>query len=497
MLHVLPPAALLLLNACIACALLVRSGRLPHARLALACAVAPAVYGLGSLLFIVFQEEKTGSSTREALFAALGGAPIVLIPAAIAATVIQERGSRVLLGVLAALAWLVVWVPRLEALPVLGPRSIEASQAGFLLAVSVAALLGLRRQESERGLERRLLAGSLPFLVAGAIGLLLKPAWAKISIFGTSVLLADEVVLLMLAAETGILEEPKREESWRALAVQAILLATGALLVITGAVNVGIFPRESGAVAVAVSVATGLSLAYGILRPSLELLVRNALYPESQRALERIRVLRAELEETRERLREAEHLSLVGQLAVEVAHEIKNPLGPIRGYAKIIERELEERGALTEVVARGIAVIRQEVEAIDARSRGLLELGRPQEPRLGPLDFASVVQDAVDLVRADCPSAVTIAWRVPPVASPGRSDPVLLRSALANVLANAIQAIAGTGRAGSIELELVSQEGKRILLVDDDGPGLPPAPLFRPFASYREGGHGLGLVIAR
>jgi signal transduction histidine kinase len=144
-------------------------------------------------------------------------------------------------------------------------------------------------------------------------------------------------------------------------------------------------------------------------------------------------------------------------------------------------------------------VIHAEVEAIDRRVRSLLDMGRPPVPVFESLDYVAVAEDVVRLLKADA-SKVAFIWRERPDGAPATSDRLLLRSALLNVLQNALQAIEQTGRPGQIELGLRETALGYELTVEDNGPGLPigdPEVLFQPFASRRPGGTGIGLAVAR
>ena len=237
------------------------------------------------------------------------------------------------------------------------------------------------------------------------------------------------------------------------LLLQTVLLGLGAVLLLVLAANLKLFPKEPVPLLVATFVATGLAVAYGTLQPTLDMLLKRAIAPRATRVEGRLKALELELAATRGRLRDAEHLSLLGQLAAQVAHEIKNPLGPIKGYTKVIEREALKAGALSEKVQRGIEIIRQEVETIDARAQGLLDLARPPQPAFEDVDFTRLGQDVIDLVSRDCPPSVRVGWagELPPPIH-GRGDPVLLRGAVLNVARNAVQALGET--AGRVELSL-------------------------------------------
>jgi signal transduction histidine kinase len=494
MLDVIPPVVILILAAAVTGAVVRRSDGIPHWRLAVACMVGSFLYGLGTLLFVLKggPEAPAASVLREGWRpgVALASQGTFLIPAAIVFALHREKAIRAFVVVAAIIVWCLIWIEPLRPLP-WNTRLSELCFALYLALATALIAFGLRRQPDSQHLGKLALF-FLPFVATALAYLLAKSGGLHRPLASTCVQAGALVAVLPLVSK-----RPKREVlSPRASAlVQAMLLGLGAVLTLVLAANLGLFPKEGGPLIVATVVATGLAVAYGTLRPDFNLFLARAFAPEATRVEERVRTLQAELEATRGRLRQAEHLSLVGQLAAQVAHEIKNPLGPIKGYTKIIERETLKAGALNEVVQRGIGIIRQEVEAIDERAQGLLQLARPPQPDMADLDYAALGQDVLDLLASDCPPGVELRWAggAPPPSTPGRGDEVLLRGALINVAQNAVQAIGD--EAGAVELSL--HEGE--LWIEDTGPGLPgdPEELFRPFVSHREGGNGLGLLIAR
>ncbi len=495
MVDVVAPLAMVALNGGVAVAL-VRNGKpFPHRPAVFVLTLAPVIYGLGVLLAL------TNGTPQKPWTPglAIGALGTFAIPLALAATAVPRRGVLALLLALAVASWLLVWVPAARPTDAWTLRESELVLMGYVAlagATSFAAVV-VRKLE---GRERRAQQIAAPLLAVGVLYLLLKAPDARTPVISTTLLVAAEAALLVHTADRLGGDPPATQ---RTRAVQALLLALGALLLLVVAMNLRLFPKELGPALVAMGVATGMSIAYAALQPRLDAWLTGALYPRAAEAERQAKLLAAELDATRERLRDAEHLALVGQLAAQVAHEIKNPLGPIKGYARIIERELERTGALSDVVARGIGVIREEVEAIDGRARGLLELARPPLPSLAPLDLARVVGDVVALVEGDRPPGVTLTFAPPAAPATVESDRLLLRSALTNVIQNALGAC---GERGSVTIGLVLEGDAYTVTVDDDGPGLPadlePEKLFRPFGSRREGvgkagGHGLGLVIAR
>jgi signal transduction histidine kinase len=512
---ILPPAVLVLLNAAVA-AHIARARSLGTSRAAaLILALAPVVYGAGAILQVLLADRAAAPGagrywTPGAAIAAIG--PLA-IPLAASLPLLRTPRARLALLVLVGGGWLCAWVPRLAPAateigilswvsrlePGLAARAAQAqaSEVGLAACLAAAVAIGayalVRRDESASGRERRAFAVVLFFVAAAVAYLLLKPAGTRMPIYSTVVLCGGQIALLILVARPDV--EPS---SSKRLAIQALLLAVGALLGLVLAGNLGIFPRSTGPVLVAAAVATAVAVAFALLRSRLDLLLERALYPEAAHAAERVRALEAELEAARRRLAEAERLEILGQLASEVAHEVKNPLGPIRGYARIIEREVEAAGAMNDRIRRGIEIIRDEVAAIDARVRRLLEAAQPARPDLAPLDVAEAVSSVIELVEAARPPAVTIGWVNPPERRVARADAALFRSAVLNVLKNALEAL-DARPSGRISLTLGGGGEVIELAIEDDGPGLPedPESLFRTQPAPRAGGRGLGLAIAR
>ena len=493
MLDLIPPLALLLLSLGIAGTLGGKVRQLPLPGLALTCLIAPTLYAVGMLLYLLGDKWKPGMG--------VGSLGTMAVPAAIATTLLRGR-ARWIPPCLAVVTWCLAWILTIPELrpEAFGRYAVRTSIAVYLYLILLLAAFGLRgrtRAGDAAGLERRVLALSVPFLLVAGAYLSLFGLVPRKPVFSTSIHVCAEVLLLTLIGQSDAQDDVAEPNSLPSLLLQATLLALGALLLLVLAANLRVFPKAAGPVLVAATVATILSLAYGTLRPAIDALFLRALYPEVRAAEQRAAQLEAELERARDRLRSAEQLSVVGELAAQVAHEIKNPLGPIRGYTKIIEREALMNGALSEKVARGIEIIRQEVESIDARARALLELARPPQPELAPADLVELAEATLERARAAHP-ALAWTWGERPAEAPVELDGPLFRSALLNVLMNAAQAIE-RGGGGEVQLSLRQEGDEWWLDVADDGPGLPEEPeaLFKAFVSHREGGSGLGLVIAR
>jgi two-component system nitrogen regulation sensor histidine kinase GlnL len=219
--------------------------------------------------------------------------------------------------------------------------------------------------------------------------------------------------------------------------------------------------------------------------------------------------LLAELRPIEQLLRQAREERLVGEqqanreLIRNLAHEIKNPLGGLRGSAQLLERELD-RAELREYTQ----VIIKEADRLQALMDRLLTPHR--QPRVAPLGIHEVLERVRSLVLAEFATGVAIECDYDPSLPDLVGDKEQLIQAVLNVVRNAAQAITGGGKAGNIVLRtralrqvtLLRQRHKLALelQVIDDGPGVPEDirdRIFNPLVSGREGGSGLGLSLAQ
>ncbi len=180
----------------------------------------------------------------------------------------------------------------------------------------------------------------------------------------------------------------------------------------------------------------------------------------------------------------------LARMGAMVAHEIRNPLGVIRGAVELVQARggaalpARDREALGDVLG--------EVERLRRLTEDFLDLAR--EPRLvtAPVDLAELAAEAARGVSATH-AEVRVRVDAPPL--PISGDAVRLRQVLANLLLNAAQA-----GARSVEIHGRAEDGAALLVVRDDGRGVDPAVrdrLFEPFATGRPDGTGLGLAVSR
>ncbi len=188
-----------------------------------------------------------------------------------------------------------------------------------------------------------------------------------------------------------------------------------------------------------------------------------------------------------------------------LAHEVKNPLGGLRGSAQLLERELE-RPELREYTQ----VIIKEADRLQSLVDRLLTPNRA--PQIAMLNFHEVLERVRSLVLAEFPAEVEIRCDYDPSVPELVADKELLIQAVLNIVRNAAQALTMPGRrpGGTItirtrvarQVTLIRQRWKLALelQVVDDGPGVPEEirdRIFSPLVSGRPGGSGLGLSLAQ
>ncbi len=180
----------------------------------------------------------------------------------------------------------------------------------------------------------------------------------------------------------------------------------------------------------------------------------------------------------------------VSRMAAMVAHEIRNPLGTIRGAAELVRARASATLSAPDVEALGD--ILGEVERLRRLTEDFLDLAgrRPFAPV--PVDVSEIAEEAARALGRTHPT-VPVEIALPSLRV--NADPARLRQVLANLCVNAAQAgatrIEVTGRANGSTAEID---------VRDDGPGIDPGMrdrLFDPFATGRKDGTGLGLAICR
>jgi two-component system nitrogen regulation sensor histidine kinase GlnL len=188
------------------------------------------------------------------------------------------------------------------------------------------------------------------------------------------------------------------------------------------------------------------------------------------------------------------------ELIRNLAHEIKNPLGGIRGAAQLLEREFPDpqHGEYTRVIIREADRLQNLVDRL---------LGPSRPPRRQSLNIHEVLEHVRKLLEAEAPGEVEVARDYDPSIPDLVGDREQLVQALLNLARNALQAVGGRGRIllrsrarRQVTLSGTTHRLVAVMEVEDDGPGVPPElqeKIFYPMVTTRAGGSGLGLPIAQ
>lgn len=212
------------------------------------------------------------------------------------------------------------------------------------------------------------------------------------------------------------------------------------------------------------------------------------------------------IRELEEAVRKSDRLSALGTLAAGLAHEIKNPLGGIRGAAQLLEMELAEDDELRECTR----VVIKEVQRVNRIVEELLDLSSPRSLNLVGVNLHKILAHIVFLQQQATEGKNIVFQRhldpsIPAIlADEGRVTQLFL-----NLVKNAVEAV---GDFGVIEISSrivseysMTQKGERrsrmvAIEVSDNGPGMPRdvlENLFTPFYTTKERGTGLGLAICQ
>jgi signal transduction histidine kinase len=197
-----------------------------------------------------------------------------------------------------------------------------------------------------------------------------------------------------------------------------------------------------------------------------------------------------------------ESLAKVGQLSAGIAHEFRNALGAILGFAKLLQKKLPQEDPR----AVHVQAIIEETNSLERTMRDFLAYARPARLQVGAVGVRELVEEALDPYRIPLQEArVALSCRHEVGELQIQGDRTALRQALGNLVRNALEAMPSGGR-----LDLVTRRppegpegdgaGPVEVRVEDTGEGIAPedvARIFTPFFTTKERGTGLGLAQAQ
>ncbi len=224
----------------------------------------------------------------------------------------------------------------------------------------------------------------------------------------------------------------------------------------------------------------------------------NVLSRRVHGILEEMDRARAELIQSKQLLMNSEKMALVGKLATEVAHSIRNPMTSINMRLFSLKRSLE----LSDIQKEDFDVVAEEMRRLDNIVRNFLEFSRPHKLKKQKVNISDVIDMTIDLLayRLDL-HGVTVKRKRDRDLPAIDGDPELLKEVFVNLIVNACEAMEGGGEITISEEEALAEiMGRAVLIkVSDNGPGMTEeikARALEPFETTKPDGTGLGLFIA-
>jgi two-component system sensor histidine kinase HydH len=246
-------------------------------------------------------------------------------------------------------------------------------------------------------------------------------------------------------------------------------------------------------------------LAIRVLFFFLAAMIVNRFMVENRRQTKRYQELAETLAETNRRLEQAqaearrsERLAALGQLSAGLAHEIRNPLGVIKGSAEMLTQKLGESNPLASELA---GYISSETNRLSALVTRFLDFARPLHADLEPQDVTAVLDRSLNRVATLWKGeAIKVQRQYEGDLPLVPLDDSLVEQAFVNIVQNAYEAMGESG--GSLHLRVAKsrsngRDGVEVR-IEDSGPGIPGElreQIFNPFVTTKKAGVGLGLSI--
>jgi two-component system sensor histidine kinase HydH len=194
----------------------------------------------------------------------------------------------------------------------------------------------------------------------------------------------------------------------------------------------------------------------------------------------------------------SEHLAQMGQFAATVAHELRNPLGAIKGAAQFLVSETADRPDLQDF----LNIVIEEVDGLGRMTTDLLEFARPGEPSVDRVDLAALLHGELELLRPELArlGVTDLQVAVPDTEAWVSVDAPRIARGLRNLLLNAAQSVAQVSNSlgeGWVSVSIRREDDNWVLQIQDNGVGIPESVLpriFEPFFTTKAKGTGLGLA---
>ncbi|MFC1650717.1 ATP-binding protein [Candidatus Latescibacterota bacterium] len=202
----------------------------------------------------------------------------------------------------------------------------------------------------------------------------------------------------------------------------------------------------------------------------------------------------AELEKTHAMLIRNERLVAIGEVSARLAHEIRNPLSTIGGFAKSIPKKYEDRNR----TIRNANIIVEEVRRLEQLLTNVLDFSKPTMPEKELTDIHEVISKTLNIFESVIDSKnIRIIQDYSKEKLRAEFDPAKIKQVLINIIQNALNAV---DDGGSLKIRTYKNDKELGIEIDDDGCGISAddvEKIFEPFYTTRGRGTGLGLSISR
>lgn len=200
-----------------------------------------------------------------------------------------------------------------------------------------------------------------------------------------------------------------------------------------------------------------------------------------------------EIRDLQERVRRSERLASLGRLAAGVAHEIRNPLSSIRGFAQFFQNRFKGQEKEQEYAA----VMVREVDRLNRVITELLDFARPKEPHRESHNLQEILEQTLKVLEPELAGRnIGVEKKLDASLPRILADRDQLSQAFLNLMLNALESMEGEGK---LRISLESEGASALTIsIADTGKGIPPEDLervFEPFFSTKRKGTGLGLAI--
>jgi signal transduction histidine kinase len=201
--------------------------------------------------------------------------------------------------------------------------------------------------------------------------------------------------------------------------------------------------------------------------------------------------------ELQQQIIQSERLAVVGRMAANMAHEIKNPLGTIVLNAELLDEELDKIGPEDRAESKELlGVIKSEVDRLLEVVEEYLQFARLPKVKLEEGNPNEVIADLLFFLKEEVEGRnILLAENLDPHLPPVQIDPKTIRQAFLNIIKNSLEAMPDGGK---LTVSTARRDGKVEINIGDTGKGIAEENqnlVFTPFFSTKHGGTGLGLSI--